>query len=126
MKVFACTKCCTLLTFASRKDFVMSRMLHFTYSRVALRFWRVSLPVATNNVSGLESLKTIAFSTCFNMWLGSFSASNQHSGIALGSLRDHAWVASDFNKQCGGFRVSENQSFFSMFHNVAGKFFSIE
>jgi len=31
------------------------------------------LPVATNNVSGLESLKTEAFSTNSRMWLGNFS-----------------------------------------------------
>ena len=46
------------------------------------------LPVATKNVSGLESLKTKAFSACFRMCLGSFSASNEHSGITLGLLWD--------------------------------------
>ena len=48
----------------------------------------VLLSVATDNVSGLRSLKTEGFSACFRMWLGSFSASNDHSGITLGLLWD--------------------------------------
>ena len=51
------------------------------------------LPVATKNVSGLESLKTKAFSACFRMRLASFSASSEHPGITLGLLWDHFVVA---------------------------------
>jgi len=40
------------------------------------------LPVATNNVSGLESLKTEAFSTNYRMWLGKFF---NKTGNTLGS-----------------------------------------
>ena len=48
--------------------------------------------VATNKVSGLESLKTKAFSTCFRMCLGSSSGSNEHSGITLGLLWDRLGI----------------------------------
>ena len=56
------------------------------------------LPVATNNVSGLKYLETEVFSINSRMWLGKFSTKLEtlwdHSGIVLGSLRDHFLVAS--------------------------------
>ena len=65
------------------------------WDRFGITFWL--LPVATHNVSGLESLKTQAFSTNSRMWLGKFF---NKTGNTLGSLWDRFGIASGSAHTC--------------------------